>query len=123
MDPSLPPRHPHPMPPTEEQRGTAAIGVGDLFDWQAIFPRLVNPAKVLVIEAIGWIGRPLSATELMMVFDEKKLNLARLSYYLKTLVKDGVLEKVGERKVRGTTERFYFFAPQEQTDTAVPDPT
>jgi hypothetical protein len=82
---------------------------GRKFDWAALVTQVVHPTKVTVIEAMLWIDRPLSATDLAKSFD-REFGLSHISYHLKTLAKAGVLKSTGQRQVRGTTETFYFFA-------------
>lgn len=77
-------------------------------DWDALVPRIIHPTKMLIIEAIQWINRPMSATELERVFD-KTIDLSSISYHVTTLAKLRILRQVDEQKVRGATERFYFF--------------
>jgi DNA-binding transcriptional ArsR family regulator len=81
------------------------------FDWDALVPLVVHPMRVQIIEALGWIGEPLSAANLTRIFDDADLSLSGVSYHVTTLAKAGVLVKVGQRPVRGSVEKFYFFAP------------
>lgn len=77
-------------------------------DWNALVPRVVYPTKVLVIEAIRWIGRPMSASELAHVFGGA-FSLPAISYHMKTLADLGVLTLDRKKRVRGAWEKFYFF--------------
>ena len=77
------------------------------FSWEELVPLLVHPLKVVCIEAICWIGRPLSATDLRKVF-EPEYGLSVISYHLGSLAKLGILSKARQRRVRGATEKFYF---------------
>ncbi len=43
---------------------------GELFDWDALGPPIVNPTKVAMIEALLYIGQPLSAPEITKLFDD-----------------------------------------------------
>jgi hypothetical protein len=61
---------------------------------------------------MAYVDEPLSASLLFNLFDREG-NLSQVSYHVTALAKVGVLEKVGERKVRGTMENFYSFAPQD----------
>jgi hypothetical protein len=91
--------------------GQVVGGVGSVpFDWEALVPHGVHPTKVAVIEAMAYMDQPLSATQLLNLFD-CDWSLSQVSYHVTALAKFGVLEKVGERKVRGTMENFYSFAP------------
>jgi DNA-binding transcriptional regulator GbsR (MarR family) len=84
--------------------------VGDeyVLDWSALVPLVVHRTKVQIIEAMCWVNRPLSATELEQIFDET-MSLSSISYHVVTLKKWKVLKQVRARPVRGSTERFYFF--------------
>ncbi len=90
----------------DAEAGTAAV------DWDALMARLVHSTQVLIIEALSWIDRPLSATDLEKVFD-KTLSLSVISYHVKRLKDLGVLERVGAKRVRGAWERFYFFVDSD----------
>jgi DNA-binding transcriptional ArsR family regulator len=76
------------------------------FDWEALVPLLVHPMRVQIVEALVWIGAPLSASDLRQLLGER-LTLRCLSYHLNRLVEAGAIEKVSERPVRGTLERLY----------------
>jgi DNA-binding transcriptional ArsR family regulator len=80
------------------------------FDWCALVPLVAHPTKVLVIEALQWIGRPLSASDLRSVFDGQPATAA-VSYHLKSLAKFGALTRVEKRRVRGTWKRLYVLSP------------
>jgi hypothetical protein len=86
-------------------------------NWTMLVPKLVNPAKVTIIEAMLWIGRPMSATELEKVACGDTA-LKSFSYHLKRLAKEGVLEVVGKLKARkspsANKETFFFFVGQYQ---------
>jgi hypothetical protein len=79
------------------------------FDWAALVPHVVHPLKVAIIEALVWIGEPLSPAELERILDHQ-FGLSLVSYHVNKLVETGVLEPVGNRPVRGAMETFYFFA-------------
>ncbi len=79
------------------------------FDWVRLVSSAVHPSKVAIVEAMAWIGEPLSANLLEHVF-EGQYGLSLLSYHLKRLAEMGVIEEVGTRPARGATEHFFFFA-------------
>lgn len=79
-------------------------------DWGALVALVVHPTKVLILEAMLWVGEPLSASELEHLFDEKP-SLGSVSYHVRTLAKFGAVEQIRSRPVRGTIERYYFLAP------------
>ncbi len=78
------------------------------FDWAGLVPRFVHPLKVATIEAMLWIGEPLSASELTSVFG-REFGLSLVSYHLNKLVEAGVFEQVAEIQVRGALKHSYFF--------------
>jgi hypothetical protein len=87
------------------------------FDWGALVPHTISPVKLAVIEAMAWIGLPVSAVQLEQVLDEKVTNSA-ISYHLKTLCDQGVLEIVEVRPIRGTGEKLCFFTESAQSRRA-----
>ncbi len=85
------------------------------FSWETLVPHLVNPAKVAIVEALSYMGQALSASELTKMFDDRDLNLSRVSYHVSSLAKAGGLVKIRERKVRGAVEKYFFFSPSTKT--------
>jgi hypothetical protein len=85
----------------------AMMGGGG-FDWESLVPLFVHPAKVAVIEALAWIGQPLSPTELVAIVGGR-YKLGSLSYHVAYLAKLGVLAVTHERQVRGARETYYYF--------------
>ncbi len=79
------------------------------FDWGSLVPHMVHPLKVAIVEALLWIGVPISASELTEVF-EGEFSLSLIAYHVKKLAEAGVLAQVQQRQVRGATQRFYFFS-------------
>lgn len=96
-----------PHPTQREAEPTTERGEPLPFPWGDLVPLIVHPVKVACIEAICWIGRPLSATDLREVF-KPQYELSLISYHLVTLAKLGILRKAKQRQVRGATEKFYF---------------
>jgi hypothetical protein len=80
------------------------------FDWAALVPRVVHPARVAIIEAMLWVGRPISATEMVQMIDEE-VGVSSLSYHFRVLAdrKVGVIEQVDRRQARGSEEKLYYF--------------
>jgi hypothetical protein len=95
---------------------------GGGFNWQALIACVLHPAKVAVIEALMWIDRPLSATQLEELFDGSSLYLGIITYHLKSLEAMGVLGIARSEAVRGATEKFYFFLDKDAGADA-PEPT
>jgi hypothetical protein len=81
------------------------------FDWEGLVPRLVHPAKVVIVEALLWIGTPLSATDLSKMCSGR-MSVGMFAHHIRALAKVGLVRKVGERSIRGSTEKFYFFPDQ-----------
>jgi predicted transcriptional regulator len=82
---------------------------GEPFKWEALVPHIVHPMKVAIIEAMAWIGRPLSASELDKVFDSR-FGVSQVSYHVRTLAEAGVIRKVRQEQVRGSIKTFFAFA-------------
>jgi hypothetical protein len=78
------------------------------WNW-AVLSRLVHETKVQVLEALLWIGQPLSASDLENVFNGSPRH-GLISFHMKGLAKAEILECVETRPVRGATEQFYWLA-------------
>lgn len=78
-------------------------------DWSVLVPRfalLIHPTKVLIVEAMIWIEDPVSPAQLAKSFD-KDPDLAHTAYHLREMYKLGLVERAGERRIRGATEKFF----------------
>lgn len=91
-----------------ERTGPPLTNGGDPVDWDGLVSRLLHDTQILIIETLKWIDQPLSASELESVF-YGTIGLSSVSYHVGRLAELCVLEKTGERPVRGATEHFYFF--------------
>jgi len=80
------------------------------FNWEALVSLLIHPVKVEIIEAMTWIGIPLSATDLDRVL-RGRIGVSLLSYHLRKLAELGVLEREHQEKVRGAIQTFYTLTP------------
>jgi len=80
------------------------------FNWEALVPLLVHPVKVEIIEALSWIGLPLSATDLDRIL-RGQIGVSLLSYHLRKLTEVGAIERVRQEPVRGAVQSFYALAP------------
>lgn len=97
-------------------------GGGPALDWAALVPRTVHPVKVSIVEAMEWVGKPVSATELTHMFEEHEDHyLSLVSYHMAKLVDLGAVEKVNHRAVRGARETFYFLVPAMTVGTETID--
>ncbi len=79
------------------------------FDWAGLVPHVVHPLKVVIVEAICCIGRPLSPAELHEVLDRQS-SLSLIAYHVRKLARAGALVKSGHRQVRGARQTFYFLS-------------
>jgi hypothetical protein len=83
----------------------------------ALVPRVINPLQLAIVEAMAWINRPLSATQLSHVLADlggkKGTYPGLLSYHLRALQEFDVLKIARKRSVRGATETFFFFQGSE----------
>lgn len=87
-------------------------GDGPTLDWAVLVPHTIHPVQVAIIEALAWVGEPLSATMLEDVFDDPDGHyLGIVSYHLSRLAKWGAVAKTGHRPRRGARETFYFLSP------------
>jgi DNA-binding transcriptional ArsR family regulator len=82
---------------------------GQRFSWDTVVPHIVHPLKVAIVEALCWIGEPLSASDLAKAIGNERYGLSHFSYHLVRLADAGALEVVRTRPVRGSLEKFYFF--------------
>ncbi len=81
-------------------------GISEAF-WAMLAARLLHPFQVQIIEAMRWIDRPLSASQLVHVF-ERKQRLSKVAYHLRRLDSLGALRPAGQRyPTRGSVEKFY----------------
>jgi hypothetical protein len=87
------------------------MGQGDeAFDWSALVPRIVHPVQEAVIEALLYIGRPLSPADFQKLFDDPRLGMRHVSHHLNALSKRKTLVKTHKCRGRGAVERFYSLA-------------
>lgn len=106
--------HPSTVPtdPAEPVGMTPMEGGGPEIDWAALAPHIENPVREGIVEAIRWIGEPLSKPDLFAVLrgDDPDLGLSAVSYHVAILVDAGALVAVAERATAGSMEALYFFA-------------
>ena len=72
--------------------------IGDCF-WGALAARVLHPVQVEIIEALWRIDRPLSATDLLQVFDAKPNGL-RIEHHLRRLTRLDALALEGNGRAR-----------------------
>lgn len=76
------------------------------FDWPALIDSQVHPVKVAVIEALRWVGGPLSAREVWLM-GVGEPEYGTVAYHVKTLVDLGLLTHVASSPARGSVEKFH----------------
>lgn len=76
------------------------------FHWEDLVPLLVHPVKVVVIEAMTWIDRPLSATDLDRIL-QGEFGVSLLSYHLRRLAELEIIAPARRETTRGATQTFY----------------
>lgn len=79
---------------------------GDEYDWSTLVAKSVHPTRVAIIEALIRLHRPLSASQIVKMF-QREPDLPNFSYHLRALVNLGIVRKAGSRQVRGAVETFY----------------
>lgn len=87
------------MPGDDEQ--------ADDFCWDGAAARVLHPVRVEIVEAMRWIDRPLSAIDLVYVFEGKRLGLW-IEHHLRCLVKLRIAaEENGGQAGDPTTQPLY----------------
>lgn len=79
-------------------------------DWGGLLASLLHPTQFQIIEAMHWINRPVSASQLVHVFDRDPKDLSALSYHLRRLSNLRIAKLSSIRQVRGAKERLYILA-------------
>jgi hypothetical protein len=82
--------------------------------WAELAARLLHPVQLQIVEAMRWIDRPLSVTELFLVFG-KEHRLSTIAYHVRRLASLGALRPKGRRSpVRGSIEKLYLLGFGEE---------
>jgi len=76
------------------------------FDWTALIERQVHPIKIAVLEALRWVGGPLSARELWLIGVGDPV-YGTVAYHVKSLADEGLLIHTVSTPARGSVEKFY----------------
>lgn len=78
--------------------------------WAALVARSLPPAYVEIVEALSWIDRSLTATDLLWVFEGQSVGL-RIEYRLRQLAKLNAVQVDSNGKSRGPMgQRSYRLA-------------
>jgi hypothetical protein len=90
--------------------------------WEAYVPHFVHPIKVAIVEALCWMGSPLSAVQLTKFCSggEESFREPNVRYHLHQLVKVGVLEIVSSSPFTqaGRDDAFFYFADRASPSDA-----
>lgn len=82
--------------------------------WEMYVANFVHPLKVAIVEALCWVGAPLSAIQLTKLCSGggERFREPNVRYHLHQLVKVGVLEIVssGPFDQEGEIDTFFYFA-------------
>jgi len=82
---------------------------GDALDWGAVVPLAVHPTKVGIAEALRWIGRPLSASEIQRIFGGG-MTAGSIMHHIRQMEGWGALESAGrESGARGAPMQLFTF--------------
>jgi hypothetical protein len=76
------------------------------FPWEHFVALFVHPIKVAILESMVWLEMPLSAKTVDEMFDQQ-FGVSLISYHLKVLAELSLVEKSGQRHVRGAVQTFY----------------
>ncbi len=80
------------------------------FAWPVLIDSQVHPVKVAVVEALRWIGGPLSARELWLLGVGEPV-YGTVAYHVKNLADLGLIVQAAEAPTRGSLEKFYRVKP------------
>jgi len=81
-------------------------------DWVALVPLLVHETKIEILEAMLWIDEPLSAVDVLHMYEKKPKHrhVSTISYHLKSLDTDlSILRLYDEVQIRGAKKKNYYF--------------
>ena len=79
------------------------------YDWSFLIDMEIHEVKVAAIEALDWIGGPLSATELHLIFDER-YRYQTIAHHINGLAKRKLIQQTHVRPARGAGEKYYLLA-------------
>lgn len=91
-----------------------AAGAGG-FCWGALAAHVLHPVQVEIIEALQWIDQPLTAADLLHIFDAKRSGL-RIEHHLRRLTKlDAVMLNENRKEHGPMANRSYCLVGQPKT--------
>jgi hypothetical protein len=104
---------PHATPKALPQiRSGSNGGAGDeLFRWDTLVSRVLHPIQLSMVEALIWIGLPISPSDLSQMYGGEFTN-SHTGYHVKVLADHGIVELSGTEQVRGVTRHLYVLTPE-----------
>jgi DNA-binding transcriptional ArsR family regulator len=87
--------------------GSPAVPGAAAVDWDGLMARLLHPTQLQIVEAMHWIGQPVSASQLVHVFDRDPKDLSAVSYHLRRLRTLKIVRLRSVRRARGAKARLY----------------
>lgn len=82
--------------------------------WEPFLPQLVHPTKVAIVEALTYIGEPLSAVQLGKVLGDVGggFRESNVRYHLNHLAEIGALEvdPQNAQRTADSKQKFFYFA-------------
>jgi hypothetical protein len=84
--------------------------------WQTLVPQLVHPTKIELVEALSWIGEPLSVSEFYAVLSPSKVPIDYVRYHLKGLHDAEVVMEAPKATLTGPDEQRYIFPGSHSTE-------
>jgi hypothetical protein len=84
----------------------------DDFSWGVLVTYPLHPSKVAIIEAMAWVGMPMSPRELDLILDELA-GAPNVSYHMRTLAEVGAVGVVRQQPMRGSIQTFYALVTEE----------
>ena len=77
-------------------------------DWSLLIEQFVHEIKIGVLEALSWIGQPLSINELWRILGKRGYSYGLVSHHVRALATRGLIEPTDYRDAGSTREAFYL---------------
>jgi DNA-binding transcriptional ArsR family regulator len=87
------------------------------YAWDQRVALLVHPTKVTILEALAWIGEPLSPKLIDELLDQE-FGVPLVSYHMRKLFESGLIERTHQKMSSGALQTFYRLTEHpEQRDS------
>jgi hypothetical protein len=83
----------------------------EVFRWDILVSRILHPIQLAMVEALIWIGLPLSPSDLSEMYGGEYTD-SHAGYHVKALVSHGILRLADTEQVRGVTRHLYVLTPE-----------